>query len=512
MMFNSMNPLPVPFPVGALPSIVQDAVYDAQRQTNAPLELCVASALSAMSLAAQHGYDVERPGGLVSPVSLFTLSIAESGERKSTVDALFTRPIKDFVSQKRDEFEAKISEFNVESELWLRDKNALTKAKRNRQDEMFEETIRTKLIELELRKPVPPQLLQLLYSDTTQQALLEGLRSSWPSAGLFSDEGGVVLEGAALRSAPHLNTLWGGDEVQVNRKSADSFILNKPRLTISLLVQPKVFQRFMQKNGEALGDIGLLARFLIAWPQSTQGTRYSENSFRYDSIHLINNQGLEGFYRRVSHLLGSVDWSNPKAKKQALVFSVEASRLWKDFEVYMEHLLTPYSYYAEIKPFVAKAAEHCARIAALFQLFNVGQGEISSVSMQQAIDVVLWYLNEHKRLLAETSAPLVNQDAELLINWIYRKSYQSNYIVFRISNLLRNAPSQLRKNQRFHAALDMLVFQGRLVRQFTTNRLNRQIHWISLPQPNHGYFVSAPMVPVVNQPNYAPMAYFSNAA
>jgi hypothetical protein len=506
-MYNSLNPLPAPFPVGALPSMIQDAVYDAQRQTSAPLELCVASALSSVSLVAQHGYDVERPGGLVSPVSLFTLSIAESGERKSTVDALFTRPIKDFVSQKRDEFEAEISAFNVESELWQREKNALTKPKRNRQGEMDEETIRNKLIELESCKPVPPQLLQLVYSDTTQQALLEGLRSSWPSAGLLSHEGGVVLEGAALRSAAHFNALWGGDEVQINRKSAESFILNNPRLTISLMVQPKVFQRFMQKNGEAMGDIGLLARFLIAWPTSTQGTRhqniprltdviYDDPDYRY-----VMGPGLDAFHRRISHLLGAVDWSNPKAKKQALVFSVEAERLWKDFEVSMEYLLAPNSYYSVIKPFVAKAAEHCARVAALFHLCVEGQGEISSKSMQQAIDVVKWFLEEHRRVLGGVSVPLVIQDAEVLIKWIYDQSYRLHISVFRVSDLSRKAPNQLRKNGRFHAALEQLVLQGRLLRQVTPNRSGRYSRWVSLPQYTQSYHPNAQMTSVFNQPN-----------
>ncbi|MDA3876378.1 MAG: DUF3987 domain-containing protein, partial [Halothiobacillus sp.] len=89
-------PFPFPFPVHSLPPLLRDAVIEVQKNSQAPSALVVASALSAISLACQGAVNVLRPGDLLSPTSLYLLTIAESGERKTSVDAYFTKPIRDF--------------------------------------------------------------------------------------------------------------------------------------------------------------------------------------------------------------------------------------------------------------------------------------------------------------------------------------------------------------------------------------------------------------------------------
>lgn len=88
--------LQAPFPLDALPNIIKQAVIEAQRNTRAPMGLVASSAISAVAVACQNSIDVVRPNGLESPCSLFMLAIAESGERKSTVDSIFTRAINEF--------------------------------------------------------------------------------------------------------------------------------------------------------------------------------------------------------------------------------------------------------------------------------------------------------------------------------------------------------------------------------------------------------------------------------
>jgi len=52
----------------------------------APMALCCQSVLAAASLAAQAHFDVQLPWGQRKPLSLFLLTVGESGERKSAVD------------------------------------------------------------------------------------------------------------------------------------------------------------------------------------------------------------------------------------------------------------------------------------------------------------------------------------------------------------------------------------------------------------------------------------------
>lgn len=84
------------FPVHALPELVRNAVNEVNRNIQAPMALIASSALSAISLSCQHAVDVLRPNGLVTPVSLALMVIAESGERKTTVDRIFTKAIQEY--------------------------------------------------------------------------------------------------------------------------------------------------------------------------------------------------------------------------------------------------------------------------------------------------------------------------------------------------------------------------------------------------------------------------------
>ena len=91
-----MNRFPMPFPIHALPPILRAAVEEAGIVTQAPPALIASCALASASLAVQAKYDVKRHDDLVSPCSLYFMTFAESGERKTTVDKLFMVPFEQF--------------------------------------------------------------------------------------------------------------------------------------------------------------------------------------------------------------------------------------------------------------------------------------------------------------------------------------------------------------------------------------------------------------------------------
>ena len=67
------------YPVEAIPSIIRDAVSSYQKYGQQSLALIACSALANVSLACQTLANVARDKYLVSPVSLYFLSIANSG-------------------------------------------------------------------------------------------------------------------------------------------------------------------------------------------------------------------------------------------------------------------------------------------------------------------------------------------------------------------------------------------------------------------------------------------------
>ena len=88
-------PLPPeePYPVEALGPVLSQAARAISRSVQVPTAIAGQSVLAAASLAAQPLADVRMPFGQCRPLSLFFVSIAASGDRKSTADTEALKPI-----------------------------------------------------------------------------------------------------------------------------------------------------------------------------------------------------------------------------------------------------------------------------------------------------------------------------------------------------------------------------------------------------------------------------------
>lgn len=115
--------------------------------------------------------------------------------------------------------------------------------------------------------------IRLLYADATPAAFLAGLHNNSRSAGLSEDEAARMFIGRLVDDLGLLNKIWNGSDITFDRKY-ESFRIRAPRCTISWMVQPVVFKRFMERKGEDARGIGFLARCLVCYPLSTQGTRF----------------------------------------------------------------------------------------------------------------------------------------------------------------------------------------------------------------------------------------------
>lgn len=112
------RPLPPPeaFPLAALGAL-EPAASAVQQLTQAPAAICAQSVLAAATLAVQAHYDVELPTGR-KPLTALYLSIAESGERKTSTDALATEAIKLHESRFAEQDEAARAAYWADREAW----------------------------------------------------------------------------------------------------------------------------------------------------------------------------------------------------------------------------------------------------------------------------------------------------------------------------------------------------------------------------------------------------------
>ncbi len=82
-------------PVNVLPPIFANTTDELAHQIKVSRDIIVNSMLGCISLAIQDKVNVCRMGNLISPCSIYVLSIADSGERKTAIDNILMKPIEE---------------------------------------------------------------------------------------------------------------------------------------------------------------------------------------------------------------------------------------------------------------------------------------------------------------------------------------------------------------------------------------------------------------------------------
>lgn len=443
------------FPIEALPRLIKNAIQEVGTNVQAPLPLIFSSAMGAISLACQSHVDVRRPNGLESPCSLFLLIIAESGERKSSADRHFKKAILEFEQEQMSKTDAAHGEYEGALLAWEAEKSAiLASIKKDSKKGSPCELLKERLIFHTKAKPTKPNSMKLVYVDTTPEALRHGLHVNGPSAGIISDEANAVFGGRAMSDLAMLNDMWGGEPLHVARRSSGSFHVQSPRLTLSLMIQPgPLLKQLNRHDGQARG-IGFLARCLMAYPATTQGTRLTENR-------IPSWQHIPIFQKRLTEILSQYPTCNQS--KVVLEFSPDAQPRWVEEQNNVEQAMGTWGYLTDIKDFASKFSENVARMAALFHYFEGEVGDISLDTTIRAIAVCSWYMNEFKRLFGDSGAMTTHsEDAHQLESYLRTKVASRGADRISKTQLLQFTPPSLRKSARLEPALASLVDEGKI--------------------------------------------------
>lgn len=450
-----MNKMPPPanYPIDAFHAIVRDAIWEVFDQVQAPDALVAGSALTAMAVACQANVDVMLPSGLLRPTSLFMALIGQSGERKTTVDDLISAPIHAY-DQKHAASDADMQAYYEASlRIWHAVDNALQrKLDKAAQGTANPEQHRDELVEHGRHKPKKPAPKQIIYQSITERPILEALHGNGKSIAILSDEGETVLNGGAMKKMGNLNKAWDGKPLSLDLVDVRVRVVD-PRVTISFMVQEEVLEQFLGRRGRIARGSGHLARYLLAWPASTVGFRKMTLG-DHDWIH------LPSFHDRITELLVEADLrqTNNQPRTQ-LEFCTEAKELWAESYDWIEKRQRPEAPFYGIKDFASKMLELAGRVAAIFHHFNRLTGAISRETLQRALAIVGWHLDEFNRLFGDTNCtPQIEQDVQYLGDYLLNR-YWLRGLGQAYWNQVRTS-CKLRDQMRFEAALRQLELRG----------------------------------------------------
>lgn len=467
----------LPYPLAYLPPTVRAAVEEVQGFTKAPMALVASSAIAALSLAIQPYYNVKRADKLEGPVSLYLLTIADSGERKSTCDGYFTKAIREHEAAQAELAKPKLKEHQSARDIWEAKHGGIKEkirkcAKENKPLLSLEVALR----DLEFEKPEPPRVPRIFYADATPEALAYGLAKTWPSGGVVSSEAGVVFgshgmgKDSVMRNLAQLNVLWDGGSVTIDRKTGESFTTRGARLTVALQVQEVTLRDFLNRSGGLARGTGFLPRFLVAWPESTQGFRpFTEAPQQWTA--------LDTFNKRIAKILEEAVPMDERGvlSPMLLVLGPEAKSEWVAFHDRIENKLSVGGALHDVRDVASKIADNAARLAALFHVFEGASGAISLQAFTSARQIAEWHLNEARRFFGEIALPAELADAARLDRWLLDHCRRQRSSVVARRDVQRTVtPVHLRQKAALDEALRELAEAGRIA--IIQNGRHKEIH------------------------------------
>ncbi|MCJ0764558.1 YfjI family protein [Variovorax terrae] len=447
------------YPTTAFPRAVREAIEQVVLNVQAPVPLVAMSFLAAMSSAAQHRIKVQLPvGSQPKPVSLFILAVAESGERKTTVDNLVCKPLYELDEAAETEHKTALAAHAHQRALWDNVQSALMRRVVSAVcDGAAPSDDATRKLEAHREtEPVRPRLRRLIRQDASERAILDALEGQGESFSIMGDEGEILLRSPLLRANGVLNKMWDGGPVVLDRANGVSFTARDTRVTVSLMVQNAVLQAYLSKRGGIARGSGFWARFLVSAPQSTQGVRFLYNTAppaweKLEAFHALLRQTLASSERDVDSASDNLVYE----------FDDDAKATWIEFVNRVEADIRPYHYLSDIHDFASKTGELVGRVAALLHCFGQQSGKISTDTVQRALSIVGFHVEEFKRIFSpQYEVPQVQADSQTLITYLHRTCWLRGVTWVPRNEVLRSGP--VRDKGRLHTALDALAYERKI--------------------------------------------------
>ncbi len=422
---------PQAFPFDGLGSLLGGAARSIAADVQAPDTLAGGSVLASAALAAQAHADVVMPHGMRSPLSVFVVTGALSGDRKTATDAVACAPAEEHRREQARQHAAELDQFE-------RDR-------------------------VERKRGDPEAVRPVACSLTVSKATVEGLHMllrSQSHVGVFTGEGGELLGGHSLREErrsagiSYYLKAWGAETLDTLTRGDGLSVLLGRRMSMHAMVQP-VLLRGLLADPLAQGQ-GLLARCLVSEPDTLAGTRMFKPGIPAEA------PAVKTYHAALRHLLSKQPQVRPhgdghELDARSIGMSMPAVALWIEFYDRIEREQATGGELQGARAFSSKAAEHAARIAGIIEIVgNPNASEISVETMAGAIEVASFYISEHVRLTGVGNEDRRASQLRTLASWIEAKGRVGH------KELLQRAPNSVRvlKAEGVNLLLGELVERG----------------------------------------------------
>jgi hypothetical protein len=449
-----------PFPVDALGPILGPAAADMHERVQCPLAISAQSVLAAATLASQGHADVQLPTSHLRPLSNFFVTIAETGERKTTADAEALWSIRKREQTLREEYDSALPDYENETLAWDKARELATRGAQGSDRDAIKRALDTVG-----PAPMAPLLPMLTCPEPTYEGLCKYLRVGQPSMGVFSSEGGQFIGGHGmsddnkLRTAAGLSGLWDGEPVKRVRAGDGTSILAGRRVAMHLMAQPDVAAILL--SDRMLLSQGLLSRCLVTAPESIAGTRFwrERPASTCPAVGRYSTRLLDLLELPLPVAQGKRNELTPRTLK----LDPDARKVWIGFVNFVERRLSAEGPLASVRGLANKIPEHSARLAAVLALMSDPQGDtIVGEQMEGGINLAQHYLSEALRLFEASQISGDLRLAQRLQTWLLLVWDEP---LISLPDIYQYGPNAVRDKQTAAKLVTILEDHGWLIRE-----------------------------------------------
>lgn len=385
----------IPFPVDALPLFFADYMKSFINDYQVSVAMPSVIFLGLLATCFQRKYKVKAKfnDNYAEELSLFTLVVARSASRKSSVLKHFSSIIKRYEKKKNEELRPEIEFYNSKLQILNEQKKEIEKKQKDSSsdnEKNDDEELRGAIYKISEHKKNSVCELELTIQDFTPEALSDSLEKNNGVISIVDSEGGLFNNiNGKYNKVPDFNVILAGhtaDPVKIVRVGTGKKEFN-PNISMIITTQPIVLN-------EALKNIyfkrkGLLARFLFSYPEPIQTD---------DDPIPMPKELMYDFEQRIIRML---DVKIPEFRN-ILYLCDDAKKEYDKYKKQINPLI--YKSNEDFEPWLARLTGLTLRLAGLLHLAEGKTHEepISTNTYNKAIEIAEYFKVQAEQTLSYT--------------------------------------------------------------------------------------------------------------
>ena len=359
-------------------------------------------------------------------LSLWTVTVLKSGERKSAVLNPMRDPLVVWEKEQAELLETQIQDTATAINIAQRRIDKMQKEAGNEPDPVKRQGLVNQISEIRASMPVQVKAPVLWTADVTPEALQDMLAEHDEKMALLSDEGNIFEIMAGLYNDGKINIdiflqAYSGSPTKIMRKTR-RVDLDKPALTFGLAVQPVVIETFGRGSKKELKGKGALGRFLFCLPESMLGKRTAGDRT------IVPADVKARYGAGIRQLLSVPKLLNDAGKEvpRTLVLDQDALGVWVQFDARVEGMLGFGGELESMDDWGGKLPGTALRIAGIMHLVEHGPENltIGADTLNRSIALCDILIGHAKAAYGLIGADEEVGDAKKIFLWMQRNGFE----------------------------------------------------------------------------------------